>query len=102
MKRHSTSLVGKTQFKTTIKYHYIPARRAKQKKKKKGGGRIKRKRKYTQNAHSVLVGGYLFERNICKLYDLLIPLTHIYPTEMRAYMYQKICPGIHYPQLPKC
>lgn len=95
MKRHSASLVGKTQFKTTIKYHYIPARRAKQKKKKGGGANKK-------NAHSVLVGGYLFERNICKLYDLVIPLTHIYPTEMRAYMYQKICPGIHYPQLPKC
>lgn len=59
MKRHSTSLVGKTQFKTTIKYHYIPARRPKQKK-KRGGGADKKKRKYTQNAHSVLVGGYLF------------------------------------------
>lgn len=40
MKRHSTSLVGKTQFKITIKYHYIPARGLK---KKKSGRRDKKK-----------------------------------------------------------
>lgn len=32
MKRHSTPLVRKMQFKITIKYHYTPARRVKLKK----------------------------------------------------------------------